>query len=249
MKGIRIQKYLSESGVCSRRQGERLMVEGRVTVNGRPVTELGARIDPRTDRLAVDGRPVTSRSETVYLALNKPVGVVTSCSQAGDPVVVDLIDLPERIYPVGRLDKDSTGLVILTNDGRLHHHLLHPSFDHEKEYDVTVDGPITSGALRKMAQGLPMMGTRTRPAAIQRTSDIRFKIILKEGKNRQIRRMVRKVGRRVVALRRIRIANIRLGRLKPGQWRHLTSSEVEALLARTLKGAGRGGSGGISKEG
>jgi 23S rRNA pseudouridine2605 synthase/23S rRNA pseudouridine2604 synthase len=156
---------------------------------------------------------------------------VTSCEQAGVPVVVDMVECQARVYPVGRLDKDSTGLVLLTNDGRLHHGLLHPSFDHEKEYEVTVARPITDGALGRMAAGMPMMGTRTRPAHVRRRSGRRFRIILKEGKNRQIRRMVRKVGHHVVALKRVRMASVHLGNLKEGQWRHLTEEEAKKLLA------------------
>ncbi len=226
---VRLQKFLSAAGVCSRRKGEALIAAGRVRVNGQVVTVLGTKIDPATDRVEVDGRPVVDRARRVYLALNKPEGVVTSCEQTGAPVVLDLIDLEERVYPIGRLDKDSTGLVLLTNDGPLHHRLLHPSFDHEKEYDVTVARPIPEGALRRLAQGMPLMGTRTRPARVTRLSASRFKIVLQEGKNRQIRRMVRKVGHSVVRLHRIRVAGIRLGDLKPGQWRHLTTEEVKAL--------------------
>jgi 23S rRNA pseudouridine2605 synthase/23S rRNA pseudouridine2604 synthase len=128
------------------------------------------------------------------------------------------------------LDKDSTGLLILTNDGRLHHKLSHPSFDHEKEYDVTVAQSINDGALRKLAEGLPMMKTQTRPARVQRISARRFRIVLQEGRNRQVRRMVRKVGHRVTGLKRIRVANIRLGRLPPGAWRHLSESEKLKLF-------------------
>jgi len=181
--------------------------------------------------VAVDGVAVMAAEDPpVYIILNKPRGVVTSCEQAGVPVVVGLVDCDARIYPVGRLDKDSTGLVLLTNDGRLHHGLLHPSFDHEKEYEVTVARPIPDGALQRMAEGMPMMGTRTRPARVRRTSGRHFRITLQEGKNRQIRRMVRKVGNHVVRLKRIRMATIRLGNLKEGQWRHLTAKEVTALL-------------------
>jgi 23S rRNA pseudouridine2605 synthase/23S rRNA pseudouridine2604 synthase len=131
---------------------------------------------------------------------------------------------------VGRLDKDSTGLLILTNDGRIHHRLLHPSFDHEKEYEVTVSTPISDGAVRKIEKGMPMMGTRTRPAVIKRMSSRRFRIILKEGKNRQIRRMVTKVGNQVTRLKRIRVSNIRLGRLPEGTWRYLNEKERKSLL-------------------
>ncbi len=230
---VRLQKFLSAAGVCSRRKGEALMAAGRVRVNGQVVTVPGTKIDPATDRVEVDGRPVIDRNRRVYLALNKPEGVVTSCEQADVPVVLDLIDIDARVYPIGRLDKDSTGLVLLTNDGPLHHRLLHPSFDHEKEYDVTVARPIPEGALRRLAQGMPLMGTRTRPARVTRLSASRFKIVLQEGKNRQIRRMVRKVGHSVVRLHRTRVAGIRLGDLKPGRWRHLMPEEVKALTTPT----------------
>lgn len=231
MAPVRLQKWLASAGVCSRRKGEVLIQAGRVAVNGQVVTELGVKIDPATDRVAVDGVPVSASDEAlVYIILNKPRGVVTSCEQEGVPVVVDLVQCDARIFPVGRLDKDSTGLVLLTNDGRLHHGLLHPSFDHEKEYEVTVARPIPEGALHSMAGGMPLMGTKTRPAKVKRRSDRRFQITLKEGKNRQIRRMVRKVGHHVVALKRVRMASIRLGKLKEGQWRHLTDREVERLL-------------------
>jgi len=131
---------------------------------------------------------------------------------------------------VGRLDKDSTGLLLLTNDGRIHHRLSHPSFDHEKEYDVTVDRPISNGALKKMSDGLPLMGTKTRPARITRISPRRFRIVLQEGKNRQIRRMVRKVGNEVIRLQRKRFAGIELGTLPPGKWRHLSPGEKKSLV-------------------
>jgi 23S rRNA pseudouridine2605 synthase/23S rRNA pseudouridine2604 synthase len=213
-----------------------LIREGRVTVNAEVVTQLGTKIDPQRDAVALDGVPVAlPEAAFVYIMVHKPRGVVTSCEQEGVPVVVDLVDCEARIYPVGRLDKDSTGLVLLTNDGRLHHGLLHPSFDHEKEYAVTVSRPIPDGALQRMAEGLPLMGTRTRPAKVRRISGRRFRMTLQEGKNRQIRRMVRKVGHHVTALKRIRLATLRLGNLREGQWRHLTDREVATLL-RALPG-------------
>ena len=228
---VRLQKWLAAAGVCSRRRGEALIQEGRVAVNGEVVTQLGVKIDPAVDRVAVDGAVVAAPDEAlVYIMVNKPRGVVTSCEQEGVPVVVDLVDCAARVFPVGRLDKDSTGLVLLTNDGRLHHGLLHPSFDHEKEYEVTVSRPIPDGALERMAQGMPMMGSRTRPAYVHRIAGRRFRITLMEGKNRQIRRMVRKVGHHVVTLKRVRMATLRLGNLKEGQWRHLTPREVEGLI-------------------
>ncbi len=228
---VRLQKYLSAAGVCSRRKGEELIVAGRVSVNGEVVTELGSKVVPGKDRVAVDGHPVADDEERIYIALHKPAGYVTSCRQPGDPVVVDLVDVKARVYPVGRLDKESTGLLLLTNDGRIHHRLSHPSFDHEKEYEVKVDRPVSDADLARMASGMPVLGSRTRPAEVERLSGRRFRIVLKEGRNRQIRRMVRKLGRRVVRLKRIRVAGIRLGRLAEGRWRHLTRKERKSLLA------------------
>ncbi len=227
---MRLQKFLSAAGICSRRKGEAYIKAGRVMVNGQTVIELGTKVDPAVDQVEVDGSTVEYSQPLIYIALNKPPEYVTSCRHPGEKIVLDLVDVPQRIYPIGRLDKDSTGLLLLTNDGRLHHKLSHPSFDHEKEYDVTVAKPITDGALQKMAAGLPMMDTHTRPARVRRTSARRFRIVLQEGKNRQVRRMVRKVGNQVLRLERVRIAHIKLGRLAPGAWRHLTHSEKTKLL-------------------
>jgi 23S rRNA pseudouridine2605 synthase/23S rRNA pseudouridine2604 synthase len=229
---MRLQKYLSEAGICSRRKGEEYIKAGLVRVNSRIVTELGTKVNPEKDRVEFDGKIIALTSEPIYIALNKPKGYVTSCSHPGEKIVLDLIDIPQRIYPIGRLDKDSTGLLILTNDGTLHHMLSHPSFDHEKEYDVTVSMPITGGSLKNIAKGLPMMGTKTRPAEINRISSRRFRIVLKEGRNRQIRRMVRKVGSHVIRLKRIRVSKIKLGRLAEGNWRNLTEKEKTELLTR-----------------
>ena len=230
MTTMRLQKFLSEAGICSRRKGEEYIRQGLVRVNSRIVTELGTKVDSEKDRVEFDGKVIALKSEPMYIVLNKPKGYVTSCSHPGEKIVLDLIDIPERVYPIGRLDKDSIGLLILTNDGSLHHKLSHPSFDHEKEYDVTVSKPITDGSLRNIASGLPMMGSKTRPAKIRRISSRRFHIILKEGRNRQIRRMVRKVGNRVTRLRRIRVSKIKLGRLAEGAWRNLTEKEKKELL-------------------
>jgi len=216
--------------VCSRRRGEDLIRAGRVTVNGQVVAELGAKVDPDKDRVSVDGQPVKPAPRMVYIALNKPRGYVTSCRHAGKKIVLELVNVAERIYPVGRLDKDSTGLLLLTNDGRLHLKLSHPSFDHEKEYDVTVERPISDGALRRMAEGVPILDTRTRPAVVTRLGERAFRIVLKEGRNRQIRRMVRRLGNEVVELKRTRVASVRLGRLAEGAWRHLSAEEVAVLL-------------------
>jgi 23S rRNA pseudouridine2605 synthase/23S rRNA pseudouridine2604 synthase len=226
---IRLQKHLAKAGVCSRREGERLILDGRVAVNGKVVTELGTRVDPGTDRVAVDGKPVGSSEMPVYLLVNKPPGVVSSCRHRGEKIVLDLVDIPERVYPVGRLDKDSEGLLLLTNDGRLHHTLSHPSFDHEKEYEVTTTRALGDEDLRKMAAGIRLSGRRTRPARVRRVSARRFRIVLQEGRNRQIRRMLGALNHEAVRLKRIRMAGIRLGALPRGGWRHLTDREAETL--------------------
>ena len=230
MTEMRLQKYLSGAGICSRRKGEEYIKAGWVKVNGKVVTELGVKVDPERDAVEVECDAIRSDSAPIYIALNKPKGYVSSCRQQNEQVVMDLLDISDRVYPIGRLDKDSTGLLLLTNDGYLHHRLTHPSFNHEKEYEVIVAKPMPEGALRKLAEGLPMMGTRTRPARVNRISARRFRIVLQEGKNRQIRRMVRKVGNRVTSLKRIRIANIKLGNLPSGDWRYLTKREKEKLL-------------------
>jgi pseudouridine synthase len=230
MSDIRIQKYLSSAGICSRRKAESHIRAGRVSVNGKTVTVMGMKIDPHKDRIEVDGRPVGGAVQKIYIALNKPKGYVTSCDHPGQELVVDLVDLPDRIYPIGRLDKDSVGLLLLTNDGRLHHRLSHPSFDHEKAYEVSVEHPIDDGALAHLSGGVVLKGVKTRPARVERISGRRFHIVLKEGRNRQIRRMVSKMGHNVIRLKRIRVANIRLGNLPAGAWRHLTAAEKKTLL-------------------
>jgi 23S rRNA pseudouridine2605 synthase/23S rRNA pseudouridine2604 synthase len=231
MSQIRIQKFLSLSGFCSRRKGEEYILQGRVTVNGERVSHLGLKVDPETDRVMVDGKAVGVIEEPrVYIALNKPPGYVTSCWHRGEKIVLDLVDHPYRLYPVGRLDKESDGLLLLTNDGRLHHKLSHPSFDHEKEYEVTTAKPIPDSDLGKMARGIQVMGSKTRPADVTRLSEHKFRIVLKEGRNRQIRRMVSKLGNRVIRLTRRRVASIRLGSLPKGKWRYLTETEKTELL-------------------
>lgn len=227
---MRLQKFLSAAGYCSRRKGETLILAGRVQVNGQVVTELGTKVAAGQDRVTVDGQPVGVADELVYIALHKPKGVVTSCAHEGAPVVTDLIELAARIYPIGRLDKDSTGLLLLTNDGRLHHRLLHPSFDHEKEYEVTLARPIADGELNRLARGIDLNGRVTRTAMVTRLAANAFRIVLQEGRNRQIRRMVRVLGHRVTQLKRIRVASIALGGLKEGRWRRLSPGELRGLL-------------------
>ena len=207
-----------------------MILDGRVTVNGRVVTELGTKVDSDTDRIAADGKPVGSSQELVYLLINKPPGVITSCRHRDEKIVLDLVDVRERVYPVGRLDKDSEGLLLLTNDGRLHLKLSHPSFDHEKEYEVTTTRAISDEDLRQMASGIRLSGRRTRPARVRRVSARKFRIVLQEGRNRQIRRMLGHLNHEAVRLKRIRMAGLRLGGLPQGAWRPLTAREKETLL-------------------
>jgi len=226
---IRLQKFLSVAGICSRRKGEEHIISGNVRVNGKVVKELGTKVDPGIDQVEFKGKIVQVRQKMVYIALNKPRGYVSSCNQKQEKIVLDLIDLKERIYPVGRLDKDSTGLLLLTNDGAVHQKLSHPSYDHEKEYDVTVARPIQDRELMRMSDGLTILGSKTRAAVITRISAKRFLIVLQEGRNRQIRRMVEKVGNRVTRLKRIRISDIKLSSLREGTWRYLTEKEKRGI--------------------
>ncbi len=230
-KTMRLQKFLARAGICSRREGERYIAAGRVRVNDEIISEPGTSVDPENDRVMVDDRPVSLTEKPVYIMLNKPRGYISSCRQAGEAVVLDLVDVTERVYPVGRLDKDSTGLLLLTNDGRIHHRLAHPSFDHEKEYVVSVKRNISDEALDKMAKGIVIDGKTTRPAIVRRKSEKSFVIILLEGRKRQIRRMVETLGNEVTDLHRVRLASIELKGLPSGQWRYLTDAEVKALMA------------------
>lgn len=227
---IRLQKFLSQGGYCSRREGERLIQAGQVAVNGEIIRVLGTKIDPEKDRIMVNGELIQGAADHIYIAFHKPLGVVTSCAHPGEKVVLDLIDLKERVYPVGRLDKDSEGLLLLTNNGWLHHRISHPSFDHEKEYEVTTAKPVSNKVLQALSDGVFVLGRKTRPAQVQRLSARRFRIVLKEGRNRQIRRMLQHLGHDVIRLKRVRMANIKLGRLARGAWRYLTKSEEGELL-------------------
>ncbi len=227
---IRLQKYLSGAGVCSRRKGEEYIKAGRVKVNGEIVIEQGIQVEPEKDRVEVDGKIVRIKNQMIYVVMNKPAGYITSRSHGDRKIVFDLINIKERLNPVGRLDKDSTGLLLLTNDGELHNRLIHPSFDHEKEYEVETLKPINDKSLEQLRRGIVIENKKTRPAKVDRMAENSFKIILKEGRKRQIRRMVEKVDNRVVDLHRIRISTLHIGNLKMGQWRHLLADEVTALV-------------------
>ena len=226
---IRLQKFLAHAGVCSRRQAEEYIRAGRIRVNGRVVDQMGVQIDPAADVVEAFGRPVTAGAPEINLMLNKPAGYISSCRHGKRKIVLDLVDIRHRVYPAGRLDMDSTGLLLLTNNGALHYRLTHPSFDHEKEYLVEARSPVSDQALESLAEGVLLNGRPTRPAEVYRKDSRRFGIVLKEGRNRQVRRMVEAVGGEVSALHRVRMATLRLKDLPPGQWRHLTDAETAEL--------------------
>jgi 23S rRNA pseudouridine2605 synthase len=228
---IRLNKYLAEKGIASRREADVLIEKGEIKVNGKVVTQLGTKIDPDIDTVECHENVSERRRNLVYIALNKPIGYVCSAKPTREEpdIVLDLIDIPERIYPVGRLDKDTTGLLILTNDGTLTFKLTHPSAECEKEYEATFNHPITPGAIRKLEAGVRLFGEKTLPTEIRRVTPKIIRIILREGKNRQIRRICQKVGYPVSSLKRVRIKKLLLGDLRLGRWRYLTPAEVNQL--------------------
>lgn len=227
MDKIRINKYLSMSGICSRREADRLLDSGKIIVNGRPAV-MGEQVDDE-DEIVVDGILVQRKEKEIILAYHKPAGIVCTTSKKEKDNIVDAIGYKERIYPVGRLDKDSTGLILLTNNGELMDAILRGRNHHEKEYVVTVDRRIKKEVLDAMEQGVPILDTMTRPCVIRNRRDKEFHIILTQGLNRQIRRMCEYFGYRVRTLKRIRVMNITLDDLPEGNWRELTEAEVKEL--------------------
>ena len=228
LEEVRLNKYLSEAGVCSRREADRMIQQGLVTVNGRKAV-TGERIS-QEDRVEVNGRPVEKQTSRVLLALYKPEGIVCTAQKREKNNVIDYISYPQRVFPVGRLDKDSTGLLLLTNDGDLVNKIMRAGNYHEKEYLVQVDRPITEEFLRRMRSGVPILDTVTRPCTVERTGKNSFRIILTQGLNRQIRRMCQALGFQVTSLLRVRIMNIRLDGMKKGQLRQVTGEELAQLL-------------------
>ena len=229
-QGKRLNKFVADSGYCSRREADRLIAEGRVQVDGRPGA-LGDRVLPGM-RVTVDGQSLSGRGEKVYIALNKPAGVVCTTDPREPMNVVDYLDYPIRIFPVGRLDKDSEGLLLMTSDGEIINRILRAAGGHEKEYEVEIDRPVTKEFVEKMSAGVSILDTVTLPCRVRRTGERSFNIILVQGLNRQIRRMCEALGCNVVRLRRIRIMNIRLGAMRPGQWRELSEEELSGLMER-----------------
>ena len=232
---VRLQKILAERGVASRRHAEELIAAGRVRVEGETVRTLGTKVDPAA-RIEVDSALVRPVAAQRYIALHKPTGVLSSArAERGRPSVADLVDAAERLYPVGRLDVDSEGLVLLTNDGAWAERVMHPRYGHEREYEVTVAGTVTQAAIDRLRRGVRLEEGLARPVQVavrERTAHGgRLRMVLRTGWKRQVRRMCAVVGLRVLRLVRVRIGPLRLGHLAPGTWRELTAREVKALTA------------------
>lgn len=225
--GIQINKYISNSGFCSRREAEKLIEQARVTVNGELVL-VSARVYPG-DEVAIDGERIKNKQKPIYIALNKPVGITSTTDVSDKTNIISFINHPKRIFPVGRLDKDSEGLILLTNDGDIVNKILRAGNNNEKEYIVTVDKELTGEMIRQMGAGVKILGERTKPCYIRQEAGRRFRIILKQGLNRQIRRMCAEFGYKVKTLKRIRIMHIHLGNLAVGKWRYLTLPEIQQL--------------------
>lgn len=225
---IRLNKFFTEHGICSRREADRLIESGAITVNGH-VAKLGDRVSP-TDTIARDGRVIPWGQAPIYIKYHKPVGVTTTSEPHVTRNIIAEIGHPERIFPIGRLDKDSSGLILLTNDGDIVNEILRAEFGHEREYVVEVDRPFDQSFLDQMCRGVEILGGKTKPCRVIRVAHKRFQIVLTEGRNRQIRRMCRALGYRVTSLHRIRIMHMTVKGLGVGEWKELTEQEREHLL-------------------
>ncbi|WP_413372190.1 pseudouridine synthase [Paenibacillus taichungensis] len=226
---MRINKYISETGYCSRRETNRLIAAGRITINGK-VCEKGADVEPE-DIVLIDGEEIPFNDrEPVYLALNKPIGIVCTAAEQVEGNIIQYVNYSSRIFAIGRLDKASEGLIFLTNDGDIVNKMMRSEHNHDKEYVVTVDKPVTDEFVRAMSQGVEIMNVVTKPCEVYKQSENVFRIILTQGLNLQIRRMCKALGYRVLKLERIRIMNVTLEGLERGQWRHLEKQELENLL-------------------
>ncbi len=225
MKETRINKYLSEVGYCSRRAADKMIDEGRVTINGK-VPEMGTKITSH-DEVHVDGKLISDpKDKPVYIAFNKPIGIVcTTDTRVEKDNIIDFINYPTRIFPIGRLDKPSEGLIFLTNDGDIVNKILRARNHHEKEYIIKVNRPLTAAFIQQMSEGVPILDTVTRKCKVEKIDKFKFKIVLTQGLNRQIRRMCEHLDYRVITLKRVRIMNVRLD-MPVGEWRDLTDNEL-----------------------
>ena len=228
---MRLNKFLSDAGVCSRREADRMVEEGRILVDGKPAV-LGQKVS-RSQEVLVDGKPVYSRDRKVVIAYNKPTGIVCTAEKREKDNIIDAISYPLRVYPVGRLDKDSEGLIFLTNDGDLMNEILKAANHHEKEYIVKVNRPVTNQFLKRMSQGVDIGDAVTAPCKAEKIGLKSFRIILTQGLNRQIRRMCQALDYRVTGLRRVRIMHVRIGDLPTGQYREIRGEELYELYHRT----------------
>ncbi len=228
----RLQKILARWGVASRRTCEQLIRDGRVTVNGVPIRQLGSKVDPEQDTIQFDGH-LLSRvpPDRIVIALNKPAGYLSTCKRAGSksPTVIDLISVEARLFPIGRLDRESSGLLLVTNDGEFAHRIMHPRFGYDKEYLVHVQAPLEPSQLNRLRGGVVLDGRLAKPLAVHPSSAAAFTMILEEGRKREVRRMVEAVGATVVELCRIRVGSFSLKDIPSGRWRRLTEREVEEL--------------------
>jgi 23S rRNA pseudouridine2604 synthase len=221
---VNLNKYISNTGICSRREAEKWINEGVVTINDKP-TQLGNRVF-EGDLVKINGKPLNANPKTLYIAFNKPVGIVCTTDLKERKNIVNFINHPQRLFPIGRLDKPSQGLIFLTNDGDIVNKILRAGNNHEKEYFVSVRQPITSEFIQKMGGGIPILGTITKKCEVTKLSDYAFKIVLTQGLNRQIRRMCDYLNYEVTSLKRTRIMNVNLDGLKVGEWRELTEKEM-----------------------
>ncbi len=222
-----LNKFISQTGICSRREADKWIEAGRVTINGK-VAVKGNRVF-QNDEVHLDGKSIVNKNELVYIALNKPPGITCTTDLKDKDNIIDFLQYPKRIFPIGRLDKPSTGLILLTNDGDIVNKILRAENNHEKEYIVKVDRPITDVFLNRMRNGIPILGTKTKKCVVEKINKFVFKIILTQGLNRQIRRMCEFLNFNVVSLKRVRIMNLHLGNLEQGEWRELTEEEMRSL--------------------
>ena len=243
----RLNKFISESGICSRREADRFIEQGQVLINGKPA-QVGDQVAPR-DRVTVNGHKLEPKQaeDAVYLAFNKPVGITSTSEPGVRGNIVDYVNHAARVFPIGRLDKDSSGLIFLTSDGDIVNKILRAGNKHEKEYLVTVNHILTDRMLEEMAQGVPMLGTVTKPCLIQKETPYIFRITLVQGLNRQIRRMVEHFGYEVVKLERVRIMNVTLKGLPVGDWRELTPQELAGIMKMVEKSSGTEDASGVKR--
>lgn len=233
---ISLNKFISDTGICSRREADKLIQEGLVTLNGL-TAKTGNRVLPG-DKVLINGKLLKAPPKTIYLAFNKPVGITCTTDVKEKGNIISYINHPQRIFPIGRLDKPSEGLIFLTNDGNIVNKILRAGNNHQKEYVVTVNKPITPQFIQRMGNGVPILGTVTKKCVVKQNGPLVFTIVLTQGLNRQIRRMCEYLGYSVVKLKRVRIMNIDLGKLPVGKWRLLTPQEVDtiqALVANSVK--------------